>query len=238
MKYPFTKKYQEEKYTSIMMGPHPLKLCEELLLESKIHKNAVVCDLGSGQGLTSLFLAKEYSYHVYACDLWSDPNENQAFFYQEGMKENQLKAVKADANHLPFEKEFFDAIVCVDSYNYFGRDPQFLDEKLLPYLKKDGYIYIAIPGMKKDVHDHIPEELLLSWNEEQLDYIHDIPYWENILKQCKGAKIIKIQEMESNEEVWNDWLKQENPYAIHDRLSMEKGAGKYLNFIQIILQKK
>lgn len=96
-----------------------------------------------------LILAKEYGYHVYACDLWSNPNENQTFFYQEGMKENQLKAVKADANHLPFKKEFFDAIVCVDSYNYFGRDPQFLDEKLLPYLKKDGFIYIAIPGMKK-----------------------------------------------------------------------------------------
>ena len=44
--------------------------------------------------------------------------------------------------------------------------------------------------------------------------------------------------MESNEEVWNDWLKQDNPYAIHDRLSMEKGAGKYLNFIQIVLQKR
>lgn len=51
------------------------------------------------------------------------------------MKENQLKAVKADANHLPL-KRIFDAIVCVDSYNYFGRNPQFLDEKLLPYLKK------------------------------------------------------------------------------------------------------
>lgn len=238
MNYPLSNQYLDEKYTSMIMGPHPLKLCEELLKNSRIKKGEIVCDLGSGKGLTSLFLAKEYGYRVYACDLWSDPKDNQAFFTLEGMKEEQLKAVKADANHMPFEKEFFDAIVCVDSYNYFGRDPLFLDDKLLPFLKKGGYIYIAIPGMKKDLHDHLPKELLLSWNEEQLDYIHDIPYWKNILKQCKGAKIIEIQEMESNEEVWNDWLKQDNPYAIQDRLSMEKGAGKYLNFIQIVLEKK
>ena len=28
----------------------------------------------------------------------------------------------------------FDAVVSTDSYNYFGRDPAYLDEKLLPFL--------------------------------------------------------------------------------------------------------
>ena len=44
--------------------------------------------------------------------------------------------------------------------------------------------------------------------------------------------------MESNEEVWDDWLKQDNEYAIGDRKSMNAGAGKYLNFISIVLKKK
>ena len=44
--------------------------------------------------------------------------------------------------------------------------------------------------------------------------------------------------MESNEEVWQDWLEQDNPYAVGDRKSMEAGAGKYLNFIKIILRKR
>ena len=34
------------------------------------------------------------------------------------------------------------------------------DEKLLPFVKSGGYIYIAIPGMKKDCHEHLPAELL------------------------------------------------------------------------------
>lgn len=50
------------------MGPNPIKL-EELLRGHKIPENAVVCDLGSGQGLTSAFLVKEYGFTVYAADL-------------------------------------------------------------------------------------------------------------------------------------------------------------------------
>lgn len=48
----------------------------------------------------------------------------------------------------------------------------------------------------------------------------------------------EIGEKESNDEVWADWLKQENEYAIGDRKSMEAGGGKYLNFIKIVLRKK
>ena len=44
--------------------------------------------------------------------------------------------------------------------------------------------------------------------------------------------------MESNEEVWADWLKQENEYAVGDRKAMEAGGGKYLNFVSIVLRKK
>ena len=220
------------------MGPNPVKLEEELLLAHKIPVGAVVCDLGSGQGLTSVFLAKEYGFRVYAADLWSEPEENQAFFREMGLTDEQITAVKADAAALPFPKAFFDAVVSTDSYNYFGRDPAYLDEKLLPFVKKGGYIYIAIPGMKHDCHDNLPKELLLSWTPEQLDYMHDVPYWRNMVEQSRLAEVIEVREMESNEEVWADWLKQENEYARGDRRSMEAGGGAYLNFIKIVLQKK
>lgn len=238
MKYVKSEKYQTPELMKKIMGPNPVKLEEELLADHKIPAGAVVCDLGSGHGITSVFLAKEYGFRVYAADLWSDPKENQKFFDAMGCDQNQIIPVKADATDLPFEKGFFDAVVSTDSYNYFGRDPQYLDEKLLPYVKSGGYIYIVVPGMKKDRHDHLPAELLLSWTPEQLDYIHDVQYWRKIVGACQNAQIISIKEMESNEEVWNDWLSQENEYAIGDRKAMEAGGGKYLNFIAIVLQKK
>ena len=238
MKYPLSEKYSSDGFMSKIMGPNPIKLEEELLISNMIPRGATVCDLGSGQGLTSVFLAREYGFKVYAADLWSDPEENRKFFSEMGLTESEIVPVKADATDLPFEKEFFDAVVSTDSYNYFGRDPAYLDEKLLPFVKSGGYIYVAVPGMKKDLHDDLPPELLLSWTPEQLDYIHDAEYWKKTVGASKDADVIEVSEMESNEEVWADWLKQDNEYAVGDRRTMEAGGGKYLNFIKIVLKKK
>ncbi len=238
MKYILSKKYETPELMEKIMGPNPIKLEEELMLGNIIPNGSVVCDLGSGRGLTSVFLAKEYGFKVYAADLWSDPEENKKFFESMGLTEEQIISVKADAENLPFEKDFFDAVVTTDSYNYFGRNSGYLDEKLLPFVKSGGYIYISIPGMKKDCHDDLPKELLLSWTPEQLDYMHDASYWKAMVEQCVGAELIEIGEMESNDEVWADWLKQDNEYAVGDRKSMEAGGEKYLNFIKIVLRKK
>lgn len=238
MRYVKSEKYNTPALQAKIMGPNPIKLEEELLLDHQIPAHAVVCDLGSGQGLTSVFLAKEYGFTVYAADLWSDPAENRAFFDAMGLDRRQIIPVKADATDLPFEKNFFDAVVSTDSYNYFGRDGRYLDDKLLPFVKPGGLLYIAIPGMKRDCHDHLPEELLLSWTPEQLDYMHDVDYWRGIVSQCRGAEVLSMREMESNDEVWADWLAQDNEYAVGDRKSMEAGGGKYLNFIAIVLRKK
>ena len=68
----------------------------------------------------------------------------------------------------------------------------------------------------------LEEELLLSWTPEQLDYMHDVPYWRDMVQRCKGATVLEVRE---------------NEYAVGDRKAMEAGGGKYLNFIQIVLQK-
>ena len=238
MNYVKTQKYDLDIINEKIMGPNPLKLEEELMKDNHIKPGSIVMDLGSGQGITSVFLVKEYGYKVYATDLWSNPEENKKFFEEMELTENEIIPVKADATDLKYEKEFFDGVVSTDSYNYFGRDDNFLDEKLLPYVKHGGYIYIVVPGMKKDCHNAIPEELLLSWTPEQLDYIHDIEYWTDIISKSKDCEIVSIHEMESNEECWNDWIKCDNEYSKNDKKAIDAGACKYLNFIAIILKKK
>ena len=238
MKYPKSEKYMGNDYMKYIMGPNPLKLCEELLAEHRIPAGARIMDLGSGEGLTSAFLAKEYGFTVYAADLWSEPESHYPLFEQFGLSREQCIPVKADANDLPFEREFFDSVVCVDSYNYFGRDPAYLDEKLLPFVKSGGWIYAAVTGMKKDCHDNIPEVLLRSWNAEQLDYIHDAQWWRSMVSQSRDCEVVSVHEMRSNAEVWADWLKQDNEYAVGDRATMEHGGLDYMNFVAIVLRKK
>ena len=156
---------------------------------------------------------------------------------KNAMAGDEIILIKADANDLPFAHEFFNAIICADSYNYFGRDDNFLDEKIIPFIKPGGYVYIAVPGMKKDCHDDLPDELLLSWNEEQLDYIHDMDYWRNIVDKSNKSKVISIKQMEGNEELWTDWINCDNEYAAGDKKAVDAGACKYLNFISIVLQR-
>lgn len=236
MKYIKSQKYN--MFMNMIMGPNPIKLLEELMTQNRTPNGSFVMDLGSGQGLTSIFLVKEYGFKVIAADLWSDPAEVEKFFSSVGLSENEIKAVHSDAENLKFNGESFDAVYSIDSYHYFGRDESFLDEKLLPCVKKGGYVYIAIPGMKKDCHDNPPEELLLSWSPEQLAYIRDINYWKKVFSASVDSDIVFLSEMESNEEVWADWLKCDNDYAAGDRKSMEAGGGKYLNFIAAVLRKR
>lgn len=239
MNYNKSNKYDEKLIKEKIMGPNPIKLTEELLADCKIPSDSLIMDLGCGQGLTSVFLVKEYGFNVIAADLWSDPTDNKRFFDKIGLTSKQILAVHTDATEgFPFAHETFDGIVTVDSFHYFGRDYKILEEKIMPFVKNGGYVYISIPGMKKDCHDNLPEELLLSWTPQDLETMHDADYWYNIVSKCSNAEVVSVREMESNDEVWNDWLSCENPYAVGDRKSMNAGAGRYLNFIAIVLRKK
>ena len=60
--------------------------------------------------------------------------------------------------------------------------------------------------MKKDCHQNLPKELLLSWTEEQMKYMHDVSWRRNLISKSKDCEIVEIKEMESNKEVWDDWL--------------------------------
>lgn len=238
MQYPRSNSYDWNMVREKIMGPNPLKILEELMQNHRIPKGALVMDLGSGTGLTSVFLAREYGFSVVAADLWSDPSDNKRFFDSMGLTPREVLPVKADAEALPFAHGTFDAVVSTDSYHYFGREETYLGSKLLPFVKPGGYLYIAVPGMKKDLHDNLPPELLLSWTPEELDTIHDAAYWRKRVSGTEGVEILSVSEMEGNEELWADWLSCDNPYAVGDRKSMNAGGGKYMNFVSIILRKK
>ncbi len=59
-----------------------------------------------------------------------------------------------------------------------------------------------------------------------------------MVEQSRDAEVLAVKEMESMEEVWDDWLRQDNPYAVGDRKTMRADGGQYLNFIKIVLRKK
>ena len=237
MEFPKSGTFPASIVRSKIMGPNPLKLAEELLDGAEIAAGAVVLDLGSGTGITSALMAREYGFTVYAADLWSEPGDNMRFFESLGLTNRQIVPLKADATALPFATGFFDAVVSIDSYNYFGRDPTYLGACLLPLVKHGGLLLFSIPGMVRDCHDDLPACLLASWTPEQLDYMHDMAWWRAMIGQTEGVEIVDMHEMSCTREAWADWIACDNEYARGDRAAVEAGALEFLNTIAVTLRR-
>ena len=58
------------------MGPDPIKLLNWNLEEVDIFPGSTILDLGSGKGLTSVYLANEFDSEVIAYDKGIHPNES------------------------------------------------------------------------------------------------------------------------------------------------------------------
>lgn len=238
MNYEKAAHYDPTYVKELIMGPNPIKLLEELFALHPISPKETVLDLGCGRGLTSVFIVRECGARVFAADLWISPSENKMRFDEAGLTSDQIIPIKAEAHDLPFAEEFFDTVICVDSYHYYGLDQDYLGKHLLPLVKHGGYLLIAVPGLKKDIHENIPAEMLLSWSPEDIQTLHDTSYWRRILEATEDAEVVWLNEMESFDECWNDWLSCENEYAAKDRKAMDAGAGRYMNFIAVILRRK
>ena len=130
------KKYFTKEY---LMGPNSFRLLDEL-----IHRRPDgVCfnrtlDLGCGYALTSLFIANETdAEHVYAFDLWIPATENYLRIRDNGL-EDKIIPIHGDALDMPFAQDYFDAIISVDAYHYFGCKEGIFTDKILYQIPEKG----------------------------------------------------------------------------------------------------
>lgn len=236
MRYLKSEKYDNSFVKENMMGPNSMKILEELMESVPLRSGMRVLDLGCGNGLTSVFLAKEYNVQVFAVDLWISATDNFHRFKNMGL-ENEIIPICTDAKTLPFPENYFDAVISIDSYHYFGNNDMFFDEYLSSFLKDDAFVAIAVPGMKDEIHDNIPSEMKPYWPEEALPMWHSMDWWKNTLGKSKFLTLSQISEMECFDEAWKDWLETENKYAIEDRAMIQADNGRYMNLISIVGKK-
>lgn len=114
-----------------MMGPNSMMLLEELLADIPLNPRMRVLDLGCGNGLTSIFLAKEYGVQVFALDLWVSATDNYRRFQEAGV-DDMVIPIHGNALDMPFANEFFDAVISVDAYHYVGNNDTFFVKKYVP----------------------------------------------------------------------------------------------------------
>ena len=232
MKYKMSNEFNKEFVDSNLMGPNAMKMLEEMLLEIEIKPKMRILDLGCGKALTSLLLAKNYDVNVFALDLWISATENYQRIKEFDL-EDKIFPIHCDANELGFANEYFDLIISIDSYHYYGNNTDYL-KKLEPLLKNDGKIVIVVPGVKTE-EDNIFEKFKEFITEETFN-IYSMQWWLHNFKNSNVMKVIKNKELACYDEAWQQWLETDNEFGIDDRPMMNK-VGKLMNLIGFVLEK-
>jgi len=236
MNTPFTDNYDKTFLLDTMMGPNAMRITEELAGYLPLTPGMRILDLGCGNGISSILLAQKYDVTVFAADLWISPTENARRFASLGLEAKVYPFLVDATQDIPFAHEYFDMIISVDSYQYFGNNESMLP-KLLPFLKKDGLIAIAVPGFNQNFPEgQLPPEVKPFWTPEWNFYSCD--WWRALWEKESGIAITALREMDSCKQAWDEWLQSPNPYAQSDIPMMQAGAGKYFNIIQMIGRKK
>ncbi|MCP5401639.1 MAG: methyltransferase domain-containing protein [Novosphingobium sp.] len=131
-------------FQNSMGGPINLWLTEELAEPMELSPGQRVLDLGCGSATSSIFLGREFGVEVWASDLWIDPHGNRQRIAEAGL-DRSVFALSAEAHRLPFARGFFDAVVSVDAYHYFGTEVRYLSY-LSQFLRPGGRIGIVVPA--------------------------------------------------------------------------------------------
>lgn len=200
--------YEREFLSKNMMGSNSVIILDELSQSLPLKEGMKVFDLGCGNGLTSIFLAREFGVRVFAVDLWVSAADNYGRFTELGL-DGEIIPVHADALSLPFADGYFDAVISIDAYHYFVNNDEYFPEKLKPMLKHNALVGLAFLGMKYEVHTRVPEDMKPFWGEDALAMWHSIDWWKPKLQN--ELMNFKIWELQCFDRAWEDWLSTNNP---------------------------
>ncbi|HEX8278542.1 MAG TPA: class I SAM-dependent methyltransferase, partial [Segetibacter sp.] len=144
--FPRSSKYHPEWImASVSGGANPLWLTEWLAQGLDLQAGLRVLDLGCGRAMSSIFLHWEFGVQVWAADLLFSVSKNYQRIRDAGV-ENGVFPIHADAHSLPFAAGFFDVIISIDSFVYYGTDDLYLNS-LARFLKPGGQLGIAGAGL-------------------------------------------------------------------------------------------
>lgn len=235
-RFPRSSRYTPEWIKAgVSGGANPLWLTEWLTEKINLTPGMRVLDLGCGRALSSIFLHKEFEVDVWALDLMISASENFQRISDAGMA-NHIFPMQADARHLPFAAEFFDVIVSIDSFFYYGTDDLFLNS-VIRYLKPGGQLAIAGAGLMKEIDDSVPAHLQQWWTPD-LWCLHGSAWWAQHWSRTGLVDISISDVMEDGWKFWLDWLRTIAPDNHVEIEALNADAGKYLGYVRTIAVKR
>jgi len=242
--FPLSGRYDPDWVLENQMGPNALWLLEWLLADLPLSPGMRVLDLGCGKALTSIFMAKEFGVQVWAADLWISPGHNRKRAEAAGVGQSVFP-LRAEAHALPFPDNFFDVVVSIDAYQYFGTDVLYLGY-LLRFLRPGGLVGFASPGLTQSF-TVVPKHLARCqsngkpfWEDECWSF-KTADWWYGHWRKNSNIDDIRVDTLEDGWRHWRDFEKVleatgKSPFP-SDAEALEKDRGEYIGFVRAVAKR-
>ena len=231
-RFPRSNQYHPEWVTaSVSGGANSLWLTEWLTTAMDLRPGMRVLDLGCGRASSSIFLRREFGVQVWATDLWFSASENIQRMRDAGV-EDGVFPVHADARSLPFAAEFFDAIISIDSFCYYGTDDLYLSY-LARFVKPGSLIGIAGAGLMQEFEGPVPSHLQAWWTHD-LWCLHSAAWWRRHWERTGIVEIELADDMPDGWKRWVDWHKVIAPDNGVEIEALESDHGRNLGYVRLI----
>lgn len=235
-RFPRSNRYRPEWVISgCSGGANPLWLTEWLTNSVDLRPGMRVLDLGCGRALSSIFLKHEFGVEVWAVDLWFNASEN-LLRIRDGGAEPGVYPIHADARSLPFANDFFDAIVSIDSFPYFGTDDLYLGY-LARFVKPSGPIAIAGAGLMREIDGKVPEKLA-DWWEPMMACLHSASWWRSHWEKSGAVNVELADTMPDGWRFWVQWQNVIAPDNLAEICAIEGDAGEFLGYVRVTARRR
>jgi ubiquinone/menaquinone biosynthesis C-methylase UbiE len=212
-------------------GANVLWLTEWLTGALELRPGMRVLDLGCGRASSSIFLRREFGVQVWATDLWFSASENMQRIRDAGV-EDGVFPIRADARTLPFAQDFFDAIVSLDSFPYYGTDDLYLNY-LARFVKPGGPIGIAGAGLMQEIGSSVPDHLRQWWTHD-LWCLHSMDWWRRHWERTGIMDVAMADTMPDGWRRWLDWHRVVAPDNAAEIAALESDRGRWLGYVRLI----
>jgi SAM-dependent methyltransferase len=212
-------------------GANALWLTEWLADALELRPDMRVLDLGCGLAMSSVFLRREFGVQVWATDLWFSASDNLQRV-RDANVEDGVFPIHADARSLPFATEFFDAIVCIDSFIYYGTDDLYLNY-LARFLRPGGVLGVAGAGLMREIEGPVPDHLQ-GWWEPSMWCLHSAAWWRWHWERTGIVDIEVADTLRDGWQLWRDWLTVVAPDNSLEIQTVEADRGSYLGYVRLV----
>jgi len=226
-----TKYHPDWVLANISGGANSLWLTEWLAAALDLKPGMRVLDLGCGRACSSIFLRREFGVQVWATDLWTPASTNLQCI-RDADVEDGVFPLHADARALPFAGEFFDAIICVDAFYYFGTDDLYLNY-LAHFVKPGGQIGVAGAGLVREIEGDVPEHLKEWWTQD-LWCLHSAAWLRRHWERTGIVDISVADTMPHGWQVWLDWHRAACPDNATEIKAIEADRGQNIGYIRVV----